>query len=88
MSLLTAFRKPLKNDMPDLTGYCTTQEASETLGFHINHVRRMIKRGDLEIKRVGHMLFISLRSIKDYQEKTKGFDKHSPVKREKITKNK
>ncbi len=74
--------------MPDLVGFCTTIEAADKLDFHVNHVRRMIRRGDLKTKRVGQMLFVSLDSIKQYQEKTKGFEKHSPYKREKITSNK
>lgn len=86
MTLLTHHKQTAT--MPDLVGYCTTAEAAEELQFHINHVRRMIRRGDLKTKRVGQMLFVSLDSIKQYQEKTKGFDKHSPLKREKITKGK
>lgn len=86
MTLLT--RTKQLPTMPDLLGYCTTAEAAQELQFHINHVRRMIRRGDLKSKRVGQMLFVSLDSIKQYQEKTKGFDKHSPLKREKIAKSK
>jgi excisionase family DNA binding protein len=70
--------------MPDLANFITTQEAADDLGFHINHIRRMIRRGDLETMRVGHMLFVSKGSIKQYKESTKGYDKHSPLKREKL----
>lgn len=70
--------------MPNLTGYVTTDEAAQELGFHVNHIRRMVRRGDLKVKRVGQMIFISLESIKAYKEKTKDFDKHSPLKREKL----
>lgn len=77
---------PTKDTMPNLQGYCTTTEAAQELGFHVNHIRRMVKRGDLQTMRVGQMLFISLTSIKQYKDKTKGFDKHSPLKREKIIK--
>jgi riboflavin synthase alpha subunit len=86
MTLLTRSKQTLT--LPDLIGYCTTAEAAQELQFHINHIRRMIRRGDLKTKRVGQMLFVSLDSIKQYQEKTKGFDKHSPLKREKIAKSK
>ncbi len=74
--------------MPDLTNYVTTSEAAKELGFHVNHIRRMIRRGDLTTKRVGHMLFISLESVRMYQEKTRGFDKHSPLKRENLASDK
>lgn len=70
--------------MPDLTGFITTQEAAKKLGYHINHVRRMIKRGDLDTKRVGHMLFVSNLSVESYQEKTKDFVKHDSHKRRKL----
>lgn len=80
-----ATRTPPHPIMPDLTNYLTTAEAAESLGFHVNHVRRMIRRGDLEIMRVGNMIFVSKDSIAKYQESTKGHDKHSPLKREKIS---
>lgn len=67
--------------MPELTGFLTTQEAAALLGFHVNHVRRMIKRGDLISKRVGHMLFVSSESVKGYKEKTEGFSKFDNRKR-------
>ena len=73
-----------QKQMPDLTNFVTTDEAAQELGFHVNHIRRMVRRGDLEIMRVGQMIFISSESIKEYKDKTKGFDKHSPLKREKL----
>ena len=83
--LPAVFTKNKKNDaMPDLTNFITTDEAAQELGFHVNHIRRMVRRGDLTIKRVGRMIFISSESIKVYKDKTKGFDKHSPLKREKL----
>lgn len=84
---MTIFANPptyKKDKMPDLTNYVTTIEAAQELGFHVNHIRRMVRRGDLKIKRVGHMIFISLESIKVYKDKTKEFDKHSPLKRENL----
>ena len=39
--------------MPDLTNFVTTDEAAQELGFNVNHIRRMIRRGDLQTKRVG-----------------------------------
>lgn len=84
--LPAVYTKAKKNHtMPDLTNFVTTNEAAEELGFHVNHIRRMVRRGDLKIKRVGHMIFISTESIKAYKDQTKGFDKHSPLKREKLS---
>ena len=70
--------------MPDLTNYATTEEAAEELGFHVNRIRRMIRCGDLETTRVGHILFVSKDSIRKYKESAKGQNKHSPLKREKL----
>jgi len=70
---------PIK--MQDLTGFITTQEAALKLGYHVNHVRRMIRRGDLVSQKVGHMLFISLASVTAYQELTKEFTKHDRRRR-------
>lgn len=81
----TANRKRPIPPMPDLTNYLTTAEAAAVLGFHVNHIRRMIRRGDLEIMRVGNMIFVSKDSIAKYQESTKGYEKHSPLKRENIS---
>jgi len=80
----TPTRKKQKDTMPDLTNYVTTEEAALELGFHVNHIRRMVRRGDLKIQRVGRMIFISLESLKEYKDKTKDFDKHSPLKRENL----
>jgi excisionase family DNA binding protein len=83
--LPVVFTKTKKNHiMPDLTNFVTTTEAAQELGFHVNHIRRMVRRGDIETMRVGQMIFISLKSIKAYKDKTKDFDKHSPLKRENL----
>jgi excisionase family DNA binding protein len=67
--------------MPSLAGYIPTKEAADKLGYHVNHVRRMIRRGDFVTVRVGNMLFISVESIDAYQEKTKDFGKHDRTRR-------
>ena len=65
-------------DMPDLTDYVTTQEAAEQLGYHIVHVRRMLREGDLQGQKVGYMWFIAKKSIDQYIEKTAGMEKFDP----------
>ena len=64
--------------MPDLSGYITTQEAAQLLGFHVNHVRRMLKQRDLEGQKVGYMWFVSKESVQKYLEKTAGLEKFDP----------
>jgi hypothetical protein len=77
--LPAVFTKNKKNDaLPDLTNLITIDEDAQDLGFHVNHIRPMVRRGDLTIKPVGRMIFISSESIKVYKDKTRGFDKHAP----------
>ncbi|RMH38219.1 MAG: DNA-binding protein [Gammaproteobacteria bacterium] len=66
---------PFFHRMPDLTGYVTTKEAAELLGYHIDHVRRMLREGDLKGRKVGYMWFVLLDSIRAYQEANKEFNK-------------
>jgi excisionase family DNA binding protein len=68
----------IKNDMVNLVGYCTAEEAAKKLGFHIVHVRKMIREGDLTGKKVGQMWFVQEESIAEYKEKTRGLDKFDP----------
>lgn len=64
--------------MPDLTDYLTDQEAAQRLGFHVNHVRRMRRQGDLEAIKVGSIWLISKKSIDIYLRKTAGLEKFDP----------
>jgi len=64
--------------MPDLKDYLTTEEAAKALGFHVEHIRRMRRDGDLEGLRVGQMWFISKKSVTDYKKQTEGFSKFDP----------
>jgi excisionase family DNA binding protein len=64
--------------MPDLTDYMTTQEAADKLGYHVDHVRRMLREGDLLGQKVGYMWFVSNQSVTEYLEKTAGLEKFDP----------
>lgn len=64
--------------MPDLSDYLTVQEAAQRLGFHVNHIRRMRRRGDLEAIKVGATWLITKESIQKYQDKTAGLEKFDP----------
>jgi excisionase family DNA binding protein len=65
--------------MPDLNGFVTTQEAAEQLGrFNVDHVRRMLREGDLEGRKVGYMWFVSVDSIQRYLKETAGMNKFDP----------
>jgi excisionase family DNA binding protein len=61
--------------MPD---YLTAEEVAETLGFHVNSVRRLIRSGKLRAdKKVGVWL-IPREALKEYQETLEGRSKHDP----------
>lgn len=64
--------------MPDLSDYLTTEEAAGRLGFHVDHIRRMLRQGDLTGKKVGQMWFVAKASIEKYQKATSGMGKFDP----------
>ena len=62
--------------MTNLGDYVTTGEAARILGFHVEHVRRMLRNNDLEGIKVGQMWFVLKKSITKYQEATDGLNKY------------
>jgi len=81
MRISTSFRKflsdtPALNLMPDLSEFVTTQEAAQELGYHVNHVRRMVKNGYLKAERFGHSLLITKSSLKEFKEHSIKYRKH------------
>ncbi len=64
--------------MPDLADYMTTEEAAKKLGFHIDHIRRMLRLGDLEGLKVGPTWLVSRASVTQYLKDTEGMDKRDP----------
>ena len=67
-----------ERSMPDLKDHITTEEAAQALGFHVDHIRRMRRQGDLIGRRVGQMWFISKKSIEEYKKRTFGLGKFDP----------
>ena len=69
----------LSPKMPDLKDYMTTEEAAKSLGFHIDHIRRMLRLGDLEGEKISGQSWLVLRkSVIDYKKKTEGLGKFDP----------
>jgi len=70
--------------MPELNDYVTSKKAAEILGYHVNHIRRMVKRGYLEGLKAGHSLLVSKKSIESFIEKTEkaSLQKHDRRKRQ------
>jgi excisionase family DNA binding protein len=66
--------------MPDLKDYMTTEEAAAALGFHIDHIRRMLREGDLVGIKVGITWLVSKESVKQYKEATSGKNKYDPTR--------
>jgi len=64
--------------MPDLTNYMTTEDAAKALGFHIEHIRRMLREKDLEGMKIGSMWFVLKKSVVGYKSQTEGMDKRDP----------
>jgi excisionase family DNA binding protein len=68
----------IRTTMPDLANYLTTQEAAQQLQFHIEHVRRMLREGDLDGKKIGYMWFVTKESIDRYLKETADLSKFDP----------
>jgi len=64
--------------MPDLADYMSTEEAARKLGFHIDHVRRLLREGDLEGIKVGITWLVSRKSVDTYIRQTEGLGKFDP----------
>lgn len=65
----------------DLSGYMTTEAASKQLGFHVEHIRRMMRQGVLKGKKQGGIWLVSVRAVIEYQEQIDGTKKHDPTRR-------
>lgn len=64
--------------LADLAEYVTTDEAAEVLDYHVNSVRRLIRRGKLRAEKKGVWL-IRRDSLKDFRKKLEGRSKHDPT---------
>lgn len=68
----------IRPQMPDLKDYLTTDDAAKALGFHVEHIRRMLRAKDLTGIKLGSMWFVSKQSIADYKKRTAGLGKFDP----------
>jgi excisionase family DNA binding protein len=51
--------------------WITTVAAAELSGYHVNHIRRLIRRQEIEARKFGPVWQISRRSLSRYMEKAK-----------------
>jgi excisionase family DNA binding protein len=64
--------------MPDLQEFVTTKDAAQMLDFHVEHVRKMLRDGDLKGAKMGHTWLVYRKSVEQYRKDTAGFNKFDP----------
>lgn len=86
--MLPAVSTRKKYAMPELNDYITTQEAAKILGYHVNHIRRMVRTGYLVGLKAGHSLLVSKKSLDEFIKKSEKADykKHDPRKKQLLEK--
>ncbi len=57
--------------MPDLADYMTTEDAATALGFHPDYIRRLLRAGGLQGRKVGPVWLVLKSSVRQYQERAK-----------------
>jgi excisionase family DNA binding protein len=51
--------------------WLTTQEAAETSGYHIEHIRRLVRDGQIKARKWGRDWMVNKISLYEYLEKDK-----------------
>ena len=46
--------------------WITTQEAAELSGYHVNHLRRLIRGGSIRARKISFLWFVHRQSLLDY----------------------
>ena len=64
--------------MPDLRDFITTEDAAHILNFHVEHVRRLLREGDLKGEKIGTAWLVLKKSVEEYQEQNKELSKFDP----------
>lgn len=52
--------------MAGLEGHITSKEAAERLGYTVQHLRRLLRQGAIEGRKVGRDWMVRERSVKDF----------------------
>lgn len=52
-------------------GWVTTEEASEISGYHVNYLRRLIRRGKIQAQKISVVWLINYQSLLDYMAESK-----------------
>jgi excisionase family DNA binding protein len=64
--------------VPDLRDFITTEDAASMLQFHVEHVRRLLREGDLKGEKIGTAWLVLKTSVDEYIQDTKGLNKFDP----------
>lgn len=67
-----------REDILDTPGFVSTKKAAELLGVSYYRVYEYIKAGRLPVKRVGHMLFVPVEAIEQFQAGASGRTRTQP----------
>lgn len=54
--------------------WITTQEAAELSGYHVNYLRKLIRRGDLRGRKISILWFVHRQSLLDYMAQAENSD--------------
>ncbi len=54
--------------------WITTQEAAELSGYHVNHLRRLIRAGDIQARKLSFLWLVSKQSLLDYMARANDSD--------------
>ena len=52
----------------NLADYITSEDASESSGYHVNYIRRLLRQGKIKGRKFGNVWFIERVSFQEYLE--------------------
>jgi excisionase family DNA binding protein len=64
--------------MPDLNEFISTEEASEKLKYHVEHVGRMMQEGSIEGVKISRTWLVKRTVLDGFMKRTSKMAKHDP----------
>jgi excisionase family DNA binding protein len=64
--------------MPDLNEFISTEEAAEKLGYHVEHIRRMMREGSIQGLKIGRTWLVRREALDSFMKRTAKMAKHDP----------
>ena len=62
------------NDSKGGEDWITTQEAAEFSGYHVNHLRRLIRAGEIQARKISFLWFVNRQSLLAYMAQAEQSD--------------